>query len=345
MINLKEEYFSVVAAFKRFWKAIMTNRQPLMLMLLAVVSLFAVVVMYATDYRLSRGSWKTYENGEFSIIEPKGEQFEKFEIPAEFKRTLEKRNGGKLICAYQKSVLSEINEVKEIFHINVFDISGLSSIYKSSDMVHERYLKKTQSRYAYYDVKRLPDIHSHPAMAYKSKTRDEGGFYSMGIIVCAHQKAYYFENYSHYSPYSDWENDEKTYFYPSEKGYPENFTVDDMERIENRFFMVSMLLFALFTLCGVLLFRIFIHRLHPGSIAESPILNPMSQRRFNFMVAVAVFLGIIMIATMVSFWQYKGTKLLTSAFYVLTGIFQLSFSLPMLVHLYKKARTVPQAKG
>ena len=60
------------------------------------------------------------------------------------------------------------------------------------------------------------------------------------------------------------------------------------------------------------------------------------------MVAVSVIVAIIMFVMLVSFWQYRGSKVLQSVAYVVFGVELLTFNLPMLIHLYKKSRMAVQ---
>ncbi len=342
-MNLKEEIRSVKGALHRFWEALTTHRQLLAIMLLALVSLLGVVILYMSDYRLSRGSWHSYGAGLFSVQEDRKEHFLEFNVPPKFKAELERRGGGPLLGAYQKTLYSETGEVHEIYHINVYSLdSWFKHIFNSESRVYRQYLAQMPKGASDYDMKRIPDFNGHPAIAYKSKTRDFGGFYAMGVVVCAHRNAYYYELYSHYSPYSDWENDEKTYFYPSRTQSPTNFTVDDMEGIETRFFLLSFLLFGFFFASFMVLYRMFTSGLHRDRSVVMPILNAKSKKLFNFMVAVSVIVAIIMFVMLVSFWQYRGSKVLQSVAYVVFGVELLTFNLPMLIHLYKKSRMAVQ---
>ena len=341
-INWREDWSNLRLALRRFALALTSNKQLLALMLLAVTSLVAVVIVYYSDYRLHSGPWHTYERGLFSVNESRDEHFEKFLMNDKFKRELEKRGGGPLLCAYQKSMLSEIGEVREIQHINVFDLSHrFKHIYDTERNVYNKFLGSGLLNKEEYDTKRLHDVHGHPALAYKSKTRDMSGFYAMGVVVCAHKRAYFFEDYSYRSRYADWENDEQTYYYPTAGGYPENFSVDDMDSIEWRFFLVSLFLFLLYATSGAIVYRMFSRGLHPARQPLLPILNTRAKKRFNLMVAFTIVLGVIMFLTLVTFWQFKGVKVLTSIFYIALGIFMLSFNLPVLIHFYRKARTAP----
>ena len=76
--NYEIRSFSV--AVRRFWRHTATNHKMLALMLLAVTSLICVVIYYHSDKRLSNGPWSTYEDGMFSVNEPRNEDFELFKM-------------------------------------------------------------------------------------------------------------------------------------------------------------------------------------------------------------------------------------------------------------------------
>ena len=56
------------------------------------------------------------------------------------------------------------------------------------------------------------------------------------------------------------------------------------------------------------------------------------------MVTACAIVAIIMMVMLVAFWQFRGTKVLQSVAYVVAGLMQLSINLPILIHLYRKAR-------
>lgn len=342
-LNVKQEILSAAGALHRFWTALSSRRQLLALMLLAVVSLLGVVVLYMSDGRLSRGSWHSYGGGLFSVQEDRMEHFLEFNVPGKFKNELERRGGGRLLGAYQKTLYTETGEVHEIIHINVFSLeSWFKHIFSDESSVYRQYFAQMPKGSFDYEVKRVPDFNGHPAIAYKSRSRDYGGFYVMGVVVCAHRRAYYYECYSHYSPFYDRENDEKTYFYPSHSMSPTNFTVDDMESIKVRFFLLSFLLYGGFLASMTVLYRLFTGGMHRHSV-KTPIMNAHSKQRYNFMVALSCIMLIIMLVMLVSFWQFRGPKTLQSVAYVVFGMMLLMYNLPMLIHYYKKARMAPMS--
>lgn len=339
LYNVKDDLNNVLGAIGRFARAAVSNKQLLALVLLALVSLVSVVVLYFSDYRYSHGPWRTYESGLFSVNEGRNEKFEKFVFPDTIRREIEKRNGGRLLCAYQKSYVSDDGDVQEIQHINVFDLSALfNHIFTTEARVYRRYLDSHRFNNKEYESMRIGDIHGHPALAYKARRRDDGGFYSMGVIVCAHRKAYIFEDYSHYSPYADWQNDERTYYFPQAQRYPQNFTVDDMYRIETRFFITTFVLYLVFYATFVAAYRMFTRGFHTHGQPPAPILNRQAKQRHDLMVTMCAIVAIIMMVMLVAFWQFRGTKVLQSVAYVVAGLMQLSINLPILIHLYRKAR-------
>lgn len=340
--NIKREVISVKQVLLHYAMALATHRQALAMVLLSVLSLLAVVTLYLGDHRLSQGSWHTYGDGLFSVKEDRHEHFDEFHVPQGFKTRLQERGGGQLLGAYQKSVLAETGRVDEIFHINVYSLdSWFKHFYSGERRVYRRYLSQRPSLMPDCDVKRVPDYNGHPAIVYKSKTRDQEGYYMRGMVVCAHRKAYYYECYSHYSPYADWQNDAHTYFYPiDEKGCRLPFTVGDMNHIEMRFFLLSFLFFGVFLFSSFMVYRLFTRPLDRQGGAQ-PILNAGSHQRFHFIVALTAIMVMVMVVMLISFWQYRGAKVLQSVAYVLVGLILLSFNLPVLVHLYKKARLAP----
>ena len=235
--------------------------------------------------------------------------------------------------------MSDDGDVQEIQHINVFDLSALfNHIFTTEARVYRRYHDNHRFNNKEYESMRIGDIHGHPALAYKARRRDDGGFYSMGVIVCAHRKAYIFEDYSHYSPYADWQNDERTYYFPQAQRYPQNFTVDDMYRIETRFFITTFVLYLVFYATFVAAYRMFTRGFHTHGQPPAPILNRQAKQRHDLMVTVCAIVAIIMMVMLVAFWQFRGTKVLQSVAYVVAGLMQLSINLPILIHLYRKAR-------
>ncbi len=335
--NYEIRSFSV--AVRRFWRHTATNHKMLALMLLAVTSLLCVVIYYHSDKRLSNGPWSTYEDGMFSVNEPRNEDFEKFNIPRDFRARLENRSGGRLLCAYQKSHTTPIGDVAEIIHINVFE---LSPKYRGIYQHEPTLLKKLTTQLPYFkdlDTKPLDKTFGHEAVAFKEHTRDAGGYYSCGVMACAHKRIYYYEYYSHYSPFHDWENDSLTYFYHTDSNYPLNFTVDNMNGIENRFLLWSVFLFALFIGTLYVLYRLSTSGLHHDPTEKKrPIVYPPSRQRFTIVVAITVLMLITMLITLIALWQFKVDSAVPSVTYVFIGTLLLAVNLPALVHLYKKAR-------
>ena len=333
------EIRSFTVALKRFWRHTSTNHKLLAIMLLAVTTLLSVAIYYHSDRRLSNGPWSTYEDGLFSVNEPRNEDFEKFSIPADIKARLEERGGGRLLCAYQKSHTTPIGDVAEIVHINVFELAKkYQGIYNHEPTL----LKKLTTQLPYFkslDIKPLGKTYGHEAVAFKEHTRDAGGYYSCGIMTCAHKRVYYYESYSHHSPFYDWENDSTTYFYPSETNYPMNFTTDNMTRIENRFLFWSIFLFALFIVSAFIIYKFNTDGLHHTAYEKPhPIIYPPSVQRFNIVLAITVLMLITMFITLIALWQFKVDSAVPSTTYVLIGLLILSVNIPSLVHLYKKAR-------
>ena len=338
-MDWRYEIRSFSIAVRRFWRHTATNHKMLALMLLAVTSLISVAVYYHSDARLSHGPWSTYDDGLFSVNEPRNEDFEKFNIPADFKQRLEKRSGGRLLCAYQKSRTTPIGDVTEIIHINVFSLDNrFRKIYNHEPTT----INKLTAQLPYFkqlDIMPLGKVYGHETVAFKERQRDAGGYYCCGVMACAHERVYYYESYSHHSPFHDWENDSTTYFYPSKSFYPLNFTVDNMTRIENRFLIWSIFLFALFILTFFVLYKLNTGGLHHSpDQRKRPIVYPPSRQRFNIIVAVTVIMLITMLITLIALWQFKVNSAVPSVTYVLIGAILLANNLPALVHLYKKAR-------
>ena len=336
--NWKNDLRNACNALKRFTLKMFRTKRLLFIMTGGVVSLFCMVVLYSCDPRLNQGPWNTYGNGLFSIVEGRNEQFVEFPLTPEFRQQLEKRGGAKLIGAWQKSKINEAGDVTDIQHINIFDLSKqLKGIFKSEASVSRKYFTRENPYFAEFDIKRIGNIHGHPAMAYKSHERDGGGYFSMGLVIIAHRRAYFYESYSHYSPYSDWQNDTKTYFF-TENGYtPDTFTADNMSDIEGNTFLYAILLFAIFFVAGAMAHRSITRGIiHQGPV--HPVVNEEAQQRYQWLGAFTIVLMTVMLVMVIAFWQYNGTKTGQLAAYVLMGIFIYCFNLPTSIHLYRKAR-------
>lgn len=335
--NLREDVQSVLTALRRFRHAVIGNPQVLALMVLAVVTLAAVAVLYLSEERLHRGPWQTYEDGLFSIMESRdGQHFERFSVTPGFQRELESRCGGQLLCAYQKSIFADNGEVREIRHINVFSLSGRFSgrhALTPRDRAYESYLDGALPMLKGYEVKRLPDQNGHPALSYKDSTRDSEGYYSMGIVVCAHERAYFYEVYSHYSPYADWWNDQHTYFCPT--GYGRSFSADSMSRIEARFLLLSMAMLALFLAVLLAVYDIFTRQVRRQHL---PVTNALTWQHYGLALGTGVILALSMLVMIGSLWLFRGVNTLGLVGYVVTGLVQLCVVLPVLIHLYRKSR-------
>ena len=113
-----------------------------------------------------------------------------------------------------------------------------------------------------------------------------------------------------------------------------------MNHIEMRFFLLSFLFFGVFLFSSFMVYRLFTRPLDRQGGAQ-PILNAGSHQRFHFIVALTAIMVMVMVVMLISFWQYRGTKVLQSVAYVLVGLILLSFNLPVLVHLSKTARLAP----
>ena len=182
-----------------------------------------------------------------------------------------------------------------------------------------------------------PNIDGHMAMLYKSRSRDEGGYYVRGLVICAHRRAYFYESYSNYSPYLDRQNDTHTYYFNIPEDGRLDFTVDDMNAIENRFFGYSMLLFAAFVIAGVLAFRMITRGIiHQGPVY--PIVDAEAHKRCQWVCALTVVEVLVMLVMLVAFWQYKGTKPVQTTAFLCVGLLLYILNLPIAIHLYKKAR-------
>ena len=242
------------------------------------------------------------------------------------------------MASFQKSVLSDAGEVIDIRHINVFDISKrFSRLFSTEKQVARTFLSRKNSYFVEYDIQPAPKVDGHPAMYYKSRYRDEGGYYARGMVVCAHHRAYFFESYSNYSPYLDWENDTKTYYFDKSVSETRNFTVDNMDSIENRFFLWSIFLFAVYVTAGALAFRM-VTRGIINQGPDYPIVNLESHKRWQWLTGLTIVIMLVMFVMMVAFWQYKGTTPLQTASFIIFGLLIYTFNLPTSIHLYKKAR-------
>lgn len=337
LASLKPHIQSVLTALRRYRLAILANPRMMALVVLALVSLAAVPVLYLSDSRLQRGPWQTYEDGLFSIQERRDDaHFERFDISSEFRQKLEGRCGGRLVSAFQKTLFNEDGDVRCILHINVFSLdrqlSGRRAL-TPRDRAYVRYLQSDLPALHGYQVQRLPDQNGHPAVSYKNSTRDSEGFYSMGIVVCAHERAYFYEVYSHFSPYSDWWNDQRTYFCPPD--YGQGFTPDDMTHIQVRFLLLSLAMLALFLGVLVVIYHIFTRQVRREHL---PIASQVTLQHFNLTLTAGIILTVSMLGMMGSLWLFGGANALGLAGYVVTGLLQLTVVLPVLIHLYRKSR-------
>ncbi len=344
-IDWAYEWRQLLGAVRRFFAAVATRRQLLLVMSLAVMSVLAIVVLHLADGRHVRGPWHTYGNGLFSVVEERGVQgFVQFSIPKPFKAELERRGGGRLLGAFQKSTLNENTGVQVIQHVNVFDISHqLGRLPMSHSRAYERFLRKHAPDTASYHVQRLSPIGGHPALAYKSRTRDAGGYYSMGIVVCAHERAYYYERYSCWSPYRDWQNDQQTYHFTQAGGLPTNFTVDDMDRVQLRLFVRAVLLLVCFVAAWAAMLhmaKVSFRRSHSGPLE---IVNVRSWRRYQVLIASSIIVRIVMLLIVMSLCVYNGSATLQCVALVLCALEELCLALPLRAHLYRKAHTTPPA--
>lgn len=340
-MNIRNDIGNALQAIRRFARRMLESKRLMALMAMGIGSVVGIVVLYYSDPRLSVGPWHTYAGGLFSVNEPRDEHYEDFILSGDFRRQLEARGGGPLIASFQKSVLSDRGEVSDIRHINVYDLrKHFGRFFSTERKVARVYLSRKNSYFADFDIQRPAQVFvdGHPTLLYKSRSRDEGGYYARGLVVLAHHRAYFLESYSNYSPYLDWQNDTCTYFFSPIDGITRNFTVDDMDAIENHFFCWSLTLFAIYVLCGAVVFRMItrgiIHR-----VPAQPVVNIEAHRRWQWLSGLTIVLMLVMMVMMVAFWQYKGaTPLQTTAFIVL-GLWIYIFNLPTSIHLYKKART------
>lgn len=337
-MNIRHDIGNAWGAIKRFARRMLVTKRLFVLMAMGVCSLVGIVVLYYSDSRLAVGPWHTYAEGMFSVNEPRDEHFEEFKLSGDFRRQLEKRGGGPLIAAFQKSVLSDRDEVTDILHINVYDLKKhYGHLFSTEGKVARTYLSRKNPYFIDYDIQPAPKVNGHPAMLYKSRYRDEGGYYARGMVVCAHHRAYFYESYSNYSPYHDWQNDVKTYYFSDAGSKTMNFTIDDMDAIENRFFIISLLLFATYVIAGGLAFRMITRGIiHHGPVY--PVVDEEAHKRWQWLSSLTIVFMLVMVVMMVAFWQYKGTTPLQTAAFVAMGLLIYSFNLPTSIHLYKKAR-------
>lgn len=329
---------NVKGAILRFARRMLITKRLTVLMLMGTCALVGIVLLYYADSRLMVGPWHTYASGLFSVNEPRDEHFEEFALSGNFQRELERRGGGPLLAAFQKSVVSEQGEVVDILHINVYDLSHhFKSFFRSNSREAQAYLSSENPYFKDYDVRVMPKIDGHLAMLYKSRVRDEGGYYVRGLVICAHRRAYFYESYSNHSPFLDAQNDSRTYFFDISDADHLNFTVDDMDAIENRFFCLSLLLFAAYVLAGMLAFRMITRGIiHQGP--DYPVVDVEAHKRCQWVCAFTVVVALVMMVMMVAFWQYKGTKPIQTTAFLLLGIALYALNLPVTIHLYKKAR-------
>ena len=337
-MNIRHDIENAWGAIKRFARRMLVTKRLMALMAIGVTALVSIVVLYYSDWRLAVGPWHTYGDGLFSVNEPRDEHYENFLLSGDFRKRLENRGGGPLVASFQKSVLSDAGEVIDIRHINVFDISKrFSQLFSTEKQVARTFLSRKNSYFVEYDIQPAPKVDGHPAMYYKSRYRDEGGYYARGMVVCAHHRAYFFESYSNYSPYLDWENDTKTYYFDKSVSETRNFTVDNMDSIENHFFLWSIFLFAVYVTAGALAFRM-VTRGIINQGPDYPIVNLKSHKRWQWLTGLTIVMMLVMFVMMVAFWQYKGTTPLQTASFIVFGLLIYTFNLPTSIHLYKKAR-------
>ena len=329
---------NVKGAILRFARRMLVTKRLTVLMLMGICALMGVVGLYYADARLMVGPWHTYADGLFSVNEPRDEHFEEFTLSADFRRELEQRGGGSLMAAFQKSVVAENGDINDIIHINVYDLSHrFRDFFSTYHRQAQTYLSTENPYFKTYDMMPAPNIDGHMAMLYKSRSRDEGGYYVRGLVICAHRRAYFYESYSNYSPYFDRQNDTHTYFFNIPDDGRLDFTVDDMNAIENRFFGYSMLLFAAFVIAGVLAFRMITRGIiHQGPVY--PIVDAEAHKRYQWVCALTVVEVLVMLVMLVAFWQYKGTKPVQTTAFLCVGLLLYILNLPIAIHLYKKAR-------
>lgn len=335
-MNIRRDIENARNAILRFARRMLVTKRLMALMVSGVAALVGVVVLYYSDSRLGSGPWHTYADGLFSVNEPRSEHYDDFRLEGDFRRRMEARGGGRLLASFQKSELNDAGEVVDIRHINVFDLKGrFSHIFSTEKQVARAFLSRKNPYFVEYDIQLAPNVDGHPAMYYKSRYRDEGGYYARGMLVCAHRRAYFLESYSHYSPYLDWQNDAKTYFFSPKESVTANFTVDDMDSIENRFFCWSLFLFACYVAAGALAFRMVTRGIiHHGPVY--PVVNFEAHRRWQWLAGLTIVMMLVMLVMLVAFWQYKGTTALQTAAFVACGLLIYSVFLPTSIHLYKK---------
>ncbi|MDO4511009.1 MAG: hypothetical protein Q4B68_04215 [Bacteroidales bacterium] len=335
-MNISHDIHNAWGAIKRFARRMLVTKRLMALMLMGTASLVGIVVLYHADARLAIGPWHTYADGLFSVNEPRDEHFESFNLSGEFRAQLEQRASGRLTSAFQKSVLSYDGDILDIIHISLYDLSNhYDRLFLTESGVARKYLSRKNQCFVDYDIHPAPKVNGHPALHYKSKYRDEGGYYVRGMVVLAHKHAYFYESYSHHSPFRDWQNDGKTYFFTAQD--TANFTVDDMDAIENRFFLVSLLLFAVFVTAGGLAFRMVTRGIiHQGP--RYPIVDVQAHKRWQWLMNLTIVFMLVMVVMMVALWQYKGTTMVQTTAFLVMGLIIYTFNLPTSIHLYKKAR-------
>lgn len=335
-INWRDDLHNLRGAMRRFGHAVLANHQLLALMLLAVTAMAGIEVAYYADARLRHGPWNTYEDGLFSVSEAPTDSFTRIALDQELSTRIQRRLSGRLLCAYQK-VIENDNGDFQYLHIDVVSLDSLlGHAYASETRTYARYLRQRVGLAPDFEFRQLGNINGHPALAYKSRERDGSGYYAMGMLVCAHHRAYTFENYTFHSPYSDWRNDVRTYFWPCDA--LQGFSVDDMGHVEARFFVLTLALFALFLLSMWLIFRIAAR----GGVhcpPAPPVTRPATLQRFQLMLALTVICVFIMALMVITFWQFMGPRPFTSAIFIAWGLMLLCINLPALIHLYRKSRS------
>lgn len=339
-MNLRHDIGNAWTAIKRFAHRMVVTKRLMALMAAGVCALAGIVALYYSDPRLASGPWHTYGDGLFSVNEPRDEHFELFELSGGFKRQLEARGGGRLMASFQKSKLSESGDITDIQHISVYDLEKrYTRIFSTDAQVARTYLSRKNPYFVDFDIQSAPKVYGHPALFYKAHYRDEAGYYVRGMVVCAHHRAYFYESYSCFSPYLDWQNDARTYYFSPAEGISVNFTADDMNAIENRFFLWSLALFAAYVAAGALAFRMVTRGIVHRSPAR-PVVNVQAHKRWQWLAGLTIVLMLVMLVMLVAFWQYKGTTPLQTASFIALGIIIYGFCLPTSIHLHKKARTI-----
>ncbi len=339
-MNFRNDIGNALHAIKRFAHRMLVSKRLTGLVGMGVCSLMGIVALYHSDSRLATGPWHTYAGGLFSVNEPRDEHFEDFILSGSFRRQMEKRGGGPLIASFQKSVVSDRGEVTDIQHINVYDLrKHFSRIFSTERRVAATYLSRKNPYFTDFDIQPAAAVDGHPALFYKSRYRDEGGYYARGMVVCAHHRAYFFESYTNFSPYLDWQNDTRTHFFNEDNAVTKNFTVDNMDSIENRFFLLSLTLLAIYVLAGALAFRMLTRGIiHHGPAL--PIVNLEAHKRWQWLAGLTIVLMLVMTVMTVAFWQYKGTTTLQTTAFIALGLWIYIFNLPTSIHLYRKARAL-----